>query len=169
MSKIHGFRIIPPQSVEPDVLQYYNKLAENESLKMQPLMHFKELSYAVVHTERRVDFSVFHASRCIGYVSFGKVDEPVLSEIVPDLVKPHAQIIHEYQRHGITRTFYLTMIENGYSLVTESHTYAASILWANISRVAKAPIHNWDRHALQWVPHITDKTLKVLTTKKIPI
>jgi hypothetical protein len=145
MSKIHGFRIIPPQSVEPDVLQYYNKLAENESLKMQ------------------------HASRCIGYVSFGKVDEPVLSEIVPDLVKPHAQIIHEYQRHGITRTFYLTMIENGYSLVTESHTYAASILWANISRVAKAPIHNWDRHALQWVPHITDKTLKVLTTKKIPI
>ena len=101
--------------------------------------------------------------KCVGYAAFGKLEEPVLSGIVHDLVKPHAQLLPAYQKRGITKAFYLSMLHGGYSLATESHTLSAAKLWDSLASELHIPIMNWDRRKCEFVERPSASSLKVLT------
>ena len=171
-TSIKGFRILAPQSVNVDVLRRFEKqLMVKGGLRLRQLSGAPDLYFGYMDTARRIDFGVFaqNGSKCIGYVSFGKINEPVLSKIIPDLVKPHAQLMPEYQKKGVTKSFYLSMLHHGYSLVTESHTALASKLWDSIAKELHVPIMHWDRHTCEWVAAPSASTLKVLTIRDLEI
>lgn len=165
--EVRGFRIIAPVAVSAVILNHFDVLLQARQLKLRPLVGHPNLEFGSSVYPKRIDFSVFADGKCVGYTAFGKITEPVLSGLAPDLVKPHAQMLPAYQKKGITKSFYLSMLHNGYSLATESHTAAAAALWDSIARELEIPIMHWDRHLCEWVPKSSPKTLKVITVRDL--
>lgn len=165
--EVQAFRIVAPQPPDGAVIQRFDKqLMAKGSVRLRPLSVGHGLMFGYMESAQHIDFGIFtRAPKCVGYVSFSKLHEPVLVDILHDIVKPHAQLLPEYRGKGVTRNFYLSMLHHGYSLATESHTASAAKLWESLAKELSITVLHWDKHLCVWVTKPSARTLKVLTLK----
>lgn len=169
--QINSFQLIP-QGAAPTPAQV-NRLGERYKEQLQWVDNASpdpDLTVGYMdHFGAQLVFYIFYRDKCAGAVTFdfleGKIVGKEAGLKIQTLATPHAVIEPVLRSKGIVSFLYQRALKSGLTLVSETHTEMAALLWTKLA--TRPGINLYHFEAGKKLLTQTPTSIKILTTKRI--